>query len=106
MCWTVLEVMSWRSGMGLPADRIGEFRRRINQYAAEQFPAMPAPALRLDCRLNPSQIDLEKLNLLAALEPCGAGIPPAVRALPHAAGQYYAGGSGQASAPLPGTTRG
>ena len=63
------------AGMGLPADRIGEFRRRINQYAAERFPAMPAPALRLDCRLNPSQIDLEKLNLLAALEPCGAGNP-------------------------------
>lgn len=63
------------AGVGLRADRIEEFRRRINQYAAEKFPSMPAPELRLDCRLRPSQIDLEKLSLLTALEPCGAGNP-------------------------------
>lgn len=34
---------------------------------------MPAPELRLDFKLRPSQVDVEKLNLLKALEPVGAG---------------------------------
>ncbi|MCI8553753.1 MAG: single-stranded-DNA-specific exonuclease RecJ [Clostridiales bacterium] len=63
------------AGVLLDAGDIEELRRRINAFAAEGHPLMPVPELRLDCRLKPSQIDLEKLNLLAALEPCGAGNP-------------------------------
>ncbi len=61
------------AGVGLSADNIPEFRRRINAFAAERYPNMPAPELRLDFKLRPSQVDVEKLNLLKALEPVGAG---------------------------------
>ena len=36
------------------------------------------PELRLDFKLRPSQVDVEKLNLLKALEPVGAGNPAPV----------------------------
>ena len=66
------------AGIGLPSDNITAFRKKINAYAAEQYPIMPVPELRLDFKLRPSQVDVEKLNLLAALEPIGAGNPAPV----------------------------
>ncbi len=66
------------AGLSLPADRVEALRRRLNDYAAAHFPEMPVPELRLDCKLRPSQIDVEKLQLIAALEPFGAGNPSPV----------------------------
>lgn len=66
------------AGMTLATDRVDEFRRRINDYAAAHYPVMPAPELRLDFKLRPSQIDVEKLQLIAALEPFGSGNPSPV----------------------------
>ena len=63
------------AGVTVAADRVDEFRERINRYAAQQFPHMPVPELTIDCKLRPSQVDVEKLSLLAALEPTGAGNP-------------------------------
>ncbi len=60
-------------GINLMADKVENFRRAINAYAARCFPRMPVPQLRLDCKLRPNQIDLEKLTLLSMLEPFGAG---------------------------------
>ncbi len=66
------------AGVGLSAENIPAFRERINAYAAERYPRMPVPELRLDFKLRPSQVDVEKLNLLRALEPVGAGNPSPV----------------------------
>ena len=66
------------AGVGLSAGDISAFREKINQYAAERYPLMPVPELRLDFKLRPSQVDVEKLNLLKALEPVGAGNPSPV----------------------------
>lgn len=66
------------AGVTLPTAQVEAFRRRINEYAAAQHPVMPAPELRLDFKLRPSQIDVEKLQLIAALEPFGAGNPSPV----------------------------
>ncbi len=66
------------AGVGLHASDIPAFREKINQYAAERYPLMPVPELRLDFKLRPSQVDVEKLNLLKALEPVGAGNPSPV----------------------------
>lgn len=63
------------AGVGLSADRIDEFRMRINRYAEEHFPEMPVPELMMDFRLVPSQIDVAKLDCLKSLEPFGAGNP-------------------------------
>ncbi|HIW73173.1 MAG TPA: single-stranded-DNA-specific exonuclease RecJ, partial [Firmicutes bacterium] len=66
------------AGVGLPAESIPAFREKINRFAAERCPQMPVPELRLDFKLRPSQVDVEKLNLLKALEPMGAGNPSPV----------------------------
>lgn len=66
------------AGLSLPADRVEALRHRLNDYAAAHFPEMPVPELRLDCKLRPSQIDVEKLQLIAALEPFGTGNPAPV----------------------------
>ncbi|MBO5797679.1 MAG: single-stranded-DNA-specific exonuclease RecJ [Clostridia bacterium] len=66
------------AGVSMEAERVEEFRRRINDYAARQFPVMPVPELRLDFKMRPDQVDVEKLQLIAALEPFGNGNPSPV----------------------------
>lgn len=66
------------AGVTLAAARVAEFRRRINAYAATQHPVMPSLPLRLDFKLRPGQVDVEKLQLIAALEPFGSGNPSPV----------------------------
>ena len=51
--------------------KIDEFRARINRFAAEKYPKMPVPELRIDFKIRPSQVDVQKLNLISALEPLG-----------------------------------
>ncbi len=63
------------AGLSLSAEQIPAFRAAINAWAAEHHPVMPIPELKIDCKLRPSQIDVEKLELLAAMEPFGAGNP-------------------------------
>ena len=63
------------AGVTLRAEDIDAFTARINRYAAEHFPQMPLRELVLDCKLRPSQIDLEKLQILSVMEPFGAGNP-------------------------------
>lgn len=63
------------AGLTLAPERIDEFRRRINKYAAEHAPHMPVPELFLDCKLRPDQIDLGKLEQIEQLEPFGVGNP-------------------------------
>lgn len=59
------------AGIGLRSSKIPEFRRRINEYAAEL--EMPFALQKIDCRLAPSSISLDLLASVSALEPFGAG---------------------------------
>lgn len=61
------------AGIGLKSSRIDEFRRRINEYAADM--EMPFPVQRIDCRINPASLSLDILNALELLEPFGSGNP-------------------------------
>ena len=63
------------AGLSLSAEKIPAFRAAINAWAATHYPVMPIPELKIDCKLRPSQIDVEKLELLSAMEPFGAGNP-------------------------------
>ena len=63
------------AGLTLEASRLEEFRKRMNQYAAESSPQMPVAELWVDCRLRPGQITPDILLALTALEPVGAGNP-------------------------------
>ncbi|HBT64131.1 MAG TPA: single-stranded-DNA-specific exonuclease RecJ, partial [Ruminococcaceae bacterium] len=66
------------AGLSLSSEIISIFRQRINQYAAENYPKMPIPELCITFKLRPSQVDVEKLNLISALEPLGACNPQPV----------------------------
>lgn len=61
------------AGVGLRSSRIFEFRCRINEYAAKT--EMPFALQKIDCKLQPSSINLDILDSLNMLEPFGAGNP-------------------------------
>lgn len=61
------------AGLGLESSRIDEFRRRINEYAADM--PMPFALQKVDCRLLPTSIGLDMLSAMSLLEPFGAGNP-------------------------------
>ncbi len=63
------------AGVTLAADKIADFRRAINDYAAANCSVMPVPQLDVAIRLRPEQVGVDKLALLEALEPCGTGNP-------------------------------
>lgn len=66
------------AGVTLRTALISEFREKINRYAAEHFPQMPAQTVVLDCRLNPSALSVSMVESLAHLEPFGNGNPQPV----------------------------
>ncbi len=63
------------AGVTLKEENIAVFKERINTYAATTYPQMPSAELQIDIKLRPSGIDVEKVMLLSALEPFGAGNP-------------------------------
>lgn len=60
------------AGLSIRREKIGEFRRMINQYA-DKLEEMPLPALKLDCNLNPDTIVVDMVHQLQAFEPFGYG---------------------------------
>ncbi len=66
------------AGLTVEAERLEEFSRRINAYAATVCPRMPVDELVMDCRLRPAQITPDLLACLSAMEPFGAGNPSPV----------------------------
>ncbi|MDE5965078.1 MAG: hypothetical protein K2G65_06685, partial [Eubacterium sp.] len=59
-------------GLGIMSNDIDLFRERINAYAADTFPVMPAKTLTLDCKLSPFYLDIDLVDNLTLLEPYGA----------------------------------
>jgi len=64
------------AGVTLKADRMEEFRRKMNDYASH-FDFVP-PVIKLDCKLNPAALSLDLVESLKVLEPYGAGNKPPV----------------------------
>ncbi len=63
------------AGVTLRAENVGRFREKLNEYAKQAYPDMPAPTLRLDCRLNPASLSVDMPRALCRLEPFGSGNP-------------------------------
>lgn len=63
------------AGITLRAENVPLFRQRINEYARQACPEMPAPVLRVDCKLNPAALSPEMPQSLLPLEPYGSGNP-------------------------------
>ncbi len=61
------------AGISIKTEDIASFREAINSYA-QKFD-MKAPVLKLDCRLNPSALNLDLSESLKQLEPFGFGNP-------------------------------
>ncbi len=66
------------AGLSVLPGNIETFRKKINAYAKETHPQMPVPTLRVDFKLRPAGVDVEKLAMIAAMEPFGAGNPAPV----------------------------
>ncbi len=67
------------AGLTLPTALVDAFRRRINEYAAEQ--EMPIPELSIDCKLKPSALNFDLADAVGLLEPFGSGNPVPVFAV-------------------------
>ena len=61
------------AGLTVDSDKIDVFRERINEYAVNAEAAVPT--LKIDCKLNPSSINVDMLSSLQVLEPFGAENP-------------------------------
>ena len=81
------------AGITLPAENVPLFRERINQYAAQVCREMPAPVLRVDCKLNPSALtpDMPQSLRPMALWHGAEADHPGGRGQPFAAGVRQAG---------------
>jgi len=61
-------------GFSLDSVDVDVFKEAMYDYA-DSFEDMPLPELSLDCKLNPSLLDLSLLDSISPLEPFGAGNP-------------------------------
>ena len=61
------------AGFSVLPEKIDNFRRKINEYAATVGDI--SPSINIDCRLNPAHISVHILDALQDLEPFGAGNP-------------------------------
>ncbi len=61
-------------GFSLKSSNIENFKEALYTYT-DSLDDMPLPELHLDCKLNPTLLDLTLLDSISALEPFGAGNP-------------------------------
>jgi single-stranded-DNA-specific exonuclease len=65
------------AGFAIAADRIAEFRERLNNYAREFLNEDDlGRALEADAELSLNEVSFETIRLLSRLEPHGSGNPP------------------------------
>ena len=62
---------SQAAGLTLKAERIDEFRIKINEFAKQN--GYVAPEIKLDCKLNPSALTIDLAFAIEMLEPYGEG---------------------------------
>ena len=63
------------AGATMRPEDVERFRQGLNEYARVHCPVMPAPVLRVDCRLNPKALSPQLPRDLERLEPFGSGNP-------------------------------
>jgi single-stranded-DNA-specific exonuclease len=61
------------AGLTVDSDKIDAFREKINEYAVNSAAAVPT--IKIDCKLNPTSINVDMLSSLQVLEPYGAENP-------------------------------
>lgn len=61
-------------GFSLKSSNIEKFKETLYAYT-DSLEDMPLPEIHLDCKLNPTLLDLSLLDSISSLEPFGAGNP-------------------------------
>ena len=60
-------------GFTIKQGQTEDFRRLIEQYAAENFPVMPPAELHADAPITPTELNVQNIGGLSVLEPFGTG---------------------------------
>ena len=64
------------AGMTLPKDKYNEFYAQMQAFAKENHPLMPLRSIDIDCELAISELGVDNINSISALEPFGTGNKP------------------------------
>ena len=59
------------AGMSVETEKVDLFRKKINEWAAENYDEMPFAEIKIDCRLAPSAFTPDMAESLEVFEPCG-----------------------------------
>lgn len=60
------------AGLSMDSDKIDEFRKKINEFAKNNFELMPVFTQKIDRVLDPARLTAENISSLQLLEPFGA----------------------------------
>ena len=63
------------AGLSIKEENLEEFRRRINAWAAREYPVLRRPPLKLDVAVQLDQLNVEEVRDISYLAPCGSGNP-------------------------------
>lgn len=63
------------AGLSIEPQHLEEFRRRVNEWAAENTPVFSLPELVADAQVNLASLTLQEVQKLDMLSPCGSGNP-------------------------------
>ncbi len=63
------------AGLSIPRGNLAEFRRRVNVWAAGEYPVPVAPEIKIDAPLDPACFTVDEVRGLDRLAPCGSGNP-------------------------------
>lgn len=63
------------AGLSIRQEKLEEFRVRINEWAAREYPVLRLPPLKLDVAVSLEDITVDEIQGLDYLAPCGSGNP-------------------------------
>lgn len=60
------------AGLGIEEKNIPIFRKKINEYAKDNYNVMPVEAINIDCKVSPFYLSVDLAKNVSRLEPFGA----------------------------------
>ena len=66
------------AGLTVPQQNIEQLRKRINAWAAKEYPVLPSPPVQLDVPVRLSELNVQEVAGLSALAPFGNSNPAPV----------------------------
>lgn len=63
------------AGLSIAPERVEEFRRRVNEWAAKENPVLTLPEIKADTEVQLDNASVEQVEALDRLAPCGSGNP-------------------------------